>query len=207
MRTSSKILFILTFICTTIIFLLVIFRYELRPWKIIDGGSTEFIILFLILFLVEFLLVVFLFASLKIKGILIPFIAIGSIVLITYLLQLFDNNKRKEEVVAFLDKNEKNLIRLVELYKQDEAGKFEFTNTERIGLADSLHVFITRNYEYNNKNHDDFVMINMYRFFGYGDGVAYSDLPDLTEQHSYHMSPMVEWQKIKDNWYYFAYND
>lgn len=192
---------------SVILILMFYFRFELRlffPTRL--HRYIHFIIL--LLFMLNFSLTILVTLRLHIKNFFKPFIVILFTLGLIIVLNNSYHSSRKTEMFQFVVKNENNLKKIVDLHKEYEINNFQNADTTLLSLQRLVNIRLcTRNYKYNCKDYKDILFLNMFVLAGYGYGVAYSDVSNPVSPRSYHMSPMVEWYRIKDNWFYFEYFD
>ncbi|OFX54301.1 MAG: hypothetical protein A2046_08490 [Bacteroidetes bacterium GWA2_30_7] len=162
---------------------------------------TTVIILFLIIF--NIINIIIFEAKLKtknwLKTILITVSLIGYIVILTKV----STNNRKEEMVMFLQKNEKSLNSIVQYINENNIKEGDVLNDELKNKVNNLNISY---YEIR----DSIVFLKMYKllFFTYGYGVAYTEKDYVSTPRNYRfMVPYSDWFKIKDNWYYYEWAD
>lgn len=195
---------ILLFVITTVTLILMFyFKFEIRRLVSTNLHFYTHILIF-VLFSVNIYLSILIGIKLKIKNFLKPIIIIGYVIVFVYTLTHIYSSQRKVEMTNFLIKNENKLQKIVELFLNN--------NSYSDGLLHSLHKEVnigscTCNWDKNGNASKNIVFLPMFVFLGYGYGIAYSEKYETQKPSSYHMSPMRDWYRIKDNWFYYEYND
>lgn len=199
-------LLLLTAIIGTLI-ILFNYKFNLRLILPVDKHYIIHIFIFCLLGLCTFL-TISIVLKFEIKKFLKPLIIISFLTIIVLLLTFFNTSSRKTEISNYFVKNESSPQIIVDYYKIHVIQNGEKMDNNLNELMDKLSVRgCGRNFNINNVNYNKIIFLKMFDFIGYGYGIAYTDENNMKSPGVYHMSPMVEWYKIKDNWYYFAYFD
>ncbi len=123
------------------------------------------------------------------------FNAFGFIIVNILLLYFNSSIKRGYEASNYVEKNEKELMTLVD--------QFQNRGEDSILLAKTKEMNIT-SFALINGNYD----FRLYRFLGYGYGLTYTDSLNLdAPKVTSGGCPIIKWIKVKEHWYYYSYFD
>jgi hypothetical protein len=196
---KKKILTPVIILSTTyiILFLLFLYRFYLR---LLVSTNFHYMVHLIIALIICFdiYLVIIIAIRLKITYQLRPFVIIAFIGLSTLLFSRLNN--RKNEIIYYYNKNKKNLTTIIQhdtilgSHSPKSYDTFFMTTYKDLNL---------RCY-YKDK---DITYLNLFGFISYGYGLAYTTKDFPKGPGSYRMCPIVDWYRIKDNWYYFSYLD
>lgn len=173
-----------------ILYIMVLFGFSIR-----ETIPFEYHFLFpvvIMVFFVLFLVKVSAMTSfLKMEG----FFAVGFFVVNVLLLYFNSSIKREYEITNYVEKNEKELLTLVD--------QFQNRGEDSILLAKTKEMNIT-SFALINGNYD----FRLYKFLGYGYGLTYTDSINMeAPKIAPNKSPIIKWIKVKAHWYYYSYFD
>ena len=173
-----------------ILYLLVLFGFFIRE-NIPFQYHYLFPVLFMVIFVWFLIRVSTMTSFLKMEG----FFAIGFFIVNVLLLYFNSFIKREYEIKSYLEKNEKELLILVD--------HFQNRGTDSILLSKTNEMNITL-FDSSNGNYD----FRLYKFLGYGYGLTYTDSVNLeAPKLAPNKSPIIKWIKVKAHWYYYSYFD
>lgn len=155
----------------------------------------EYHYLFENVFLVIFVLFIFLAPAMVRRLKLKYFSAFGFIVVNILLLYFNSSIKREYEITNYVERNEKELLALVNYHKQ------QGEDSTLLAMKNNLNITL---FDFGKGNYD----FRLYRFLGYGYGLTYTDslklnAPKVTSGGC----PIIKWIKVKEHWYYYSYFD
>ena len=173
-----------------ILYIMVLFGFFIR-----ENIPFEYHFLFPVLFMVFFVL--FLVRVSAMTGFLKMenFFAVGFFIVNVLLLYFNSSIKRGYEASNYVEKNEKELLTLVE--------HFQNHGEDSTLLAMRKDMNIT-SFDFANGNYH----FSLYYDKGYAYGLTYTDSLHLaTPEIAYNRSPIIKWIKVKQHWYYYSYFD
>lgn len=123
------------------------------------------------------------------------FFAVGFFVVNVLLLYFNSSIKRGYEATNYVEKNEKELLTLVDQFQNRGVDSTLLAKTKEMNITS--FALINGNYDF-----------RLYKYLGYGYGLTYTDsvimgVPNLAPNKS----PIIKWIKVKDHWYYYSYFD
>lgn len=124
-----------------------------------------------------------------------PFVVIGFLLANTVSLYFLSSINRESEIRNYIQKNENNLKSFITQYQIYRDDKIVPVLEKDLNICS----FFVHNGDY---------YFKLYTFLGYGYGLIYTDKSELAiPQTSPGGSPIVNWIKIDEHWYYYSYFD
>lgn len=187
-KFSLKTLFI--FSPLIILYIMVLFGFFIR-----ENIPFEDHYLFPNVFLGFFVLFLFLAPAMVRRLKMKRFSAFGFIIVNILLLYFNSSIKRGYEASNYVEKNEKELLTLVDQFQNRGVDSTLLAKTKEMNITS--FALINGNYDF-----------RLYKYLGYGYGLTFTDsvimgVPNLAPNKS----PIIKWIKVKDHWYYYSYFD
>ena len=187
-KFSLKTLFL--FSPLIILYIMVLFGFFIR-----ENIPFEDHYLFPNVFLGIFVLFLFLAPAMVRKLKMKRFSAFGFIVVHTLLLYFNSSIKRGYEASNYVEKNEKELLTLVDQFQNRGVDSTLHAKTKEMNITS--FALINGNYDF-----------RLYKYLGYGYGLTYTDSVNMGAPNlAPNKSPIIKWIKVKEHWYYYSYFD